>query len=467
MRDGDVAPYWGYYDDRFLRTRLAAEPADDRVVARNDDLAEWTTTPGALGGVGNTSFFPPALAAGVRRHSVHEVTMTGGRTFLLSREASRKLGFPELALDLDRLGWGHGSLEVRLEVKGAGTLFERTRIGQTELERLLATEPELRATYESECHGLGPPVLMSSRAEYLKRNIGGQSERFARHAVETSARLLGRSAIKFVPVWAAVAQSPRVHRNLDLVSGAVDPEQPRWPGSWVTELRLTPSSVRALYFDKVETDEHLVQLCRRVSEDPGELAEAGEEILADARRHLELLAASTRPAEPGACYWIKVGDINEKFKLDPRGRPLEAERFRRQRIAWFFAKDEVVVRRVGKFFVDMEGFFGRDLGFRSAEADLDFHHRLTVLAILRDHNRIATRFRLAVLLAEGRKMADVSRRQLQKDVMAELVETINRSPLVTFGLGRTEAEVILEHPALGGQRHRYLLPRDELAEWYR
>lgn len=467
MQVGDVAPYWSYYEDVFLRVRLGAEPAAGRILARNDALAEWTTTPGVLDRVPAASFFPPALAAGVRGYRTHEATMTGGRTFLLSREASRELGFPDLALDLDRLGWGCGSLEVRLEVKGAGTLFGRTRLGQTELERALAAEPELRSTYEAQCRGLEPPVLMSSLAEYLKRNIGGQSERFARHAVETSARLLGRSAIKFVPVWAAVAQSSAVQRNLDLVSRAVDPEQPLWRGPWVNELRLTPGSVRAVYFDKAETDEHLRQLCRRVSEEPDELEQTQVEILADARRHLELLATSTRPADAGGCYWIKVGDINEKFKRDPRSRPLEAERFRRQRIAWFFAKDEIVVRRVGKFFVDMEGFFGKDVGFLSPEAELDFHHRLTVLAILRDHNRIATRFRLATLLAEGRKVPESARRQLRREVMAKLVETVNRSPVVGLGLGRREVEVTLEHPSLGGRKHRYLLPREELAEWYR
>jgi hypothetical protein len=468
MHPGDSAVYWPAYRDTYARVRLDAAPASDLVVEESVRLPEFVSERGELDGAGDWSFFPPLLAAGVEGVRSVEAIMSGGRTFLLTEEGADALRLPRrLHLDLAKLGWGDGLLEVRPEVKGAGTLFERTQIDRRLLEAELAGHPELARAYAELCEGGNPPKLLLSLAMYLKRILGGQDDVYARHSVKVSNALLGQSRIRFTPVWQATRYPEAVVRNLAIVSRALPPGTPLCDRGYLMELRFTPGTVRAIYFDTARTDAELHRLATRVSEDPDELLATWSEMIADARRYLETVAVSTHPREDGI-GWTKAGDINEVYKPDERGAYEHAYEFRnRKRIAWFLAKDEVIVRGLGKVFTDTESYFGGTTRFVSPDPKtLSFHHELYLLMVLRDHLRVCTSFRVAAELVARRSCDLQRRRRLQEETAARLEEAINQSPYLQLRLRARIA--IFEHcyPGLDGAVARFQLPRWQLREPY-
>jgi hypothetical protein len=467
MREGDVAAYWPAYADRFLRVSLAAAPAGGLLRAQSTELPDYLTPDATLRDVKPWSFFPPLLGAGVAAAVPCEAIMTGGRTFLLTEEGADSVGFPRrLYLDLERLGWGQGALEVRPEVKGAGTLFERTRISRARLEALLPENPVLQSAYERLSSSGVPPVLLCSLGMYLKRILGGQDGIYGAHDVRVSNALLRGSTIKYVPVWTVASYPEDVVRNLEFVSRALMDDTPLCDRTFVNEVRFTPGTIRAIYFDTAETDDQLMLLCRRISESRAELSTTWSEMVEDAGRYLETIAASTEETPEGYA-WVKAGDINEVFKPNAHGLYDEAYDYRhRKKIAWFLAKDEVVVRRLGKVFADMEGYWGGTTRFKSADrATLRFHHDLYGLMVLRDHVRVCTAFRVGLdLLDRGR--CDARRRAaLQAETCARIVDAVQRRPNLKLVLGDTCATLHIYYPRLGfSEEHVY--PRWQLREKY-
>src|SRR3984957_10733321 len=184
MEPGDTARFWKYYRDQFLRVRLGAEVASNRILTQNRLLREFVDDPASLDRATAYSFFPPAMSA--QPHTLRaEATMTGGRTFLIDESAAERLGMPSrIRLDLKKLGWGEGWLEMRLEVKGAGTLFHRTRLSPTRLEAELEKHPTLLANYREACGTCATPRLATSSAAFMFRQIGGQSSVLAQHGVQ-------------------------------------------------------------------------------------------------------------------------------------------------------------------------------------------------------------------------------------------------------------------------------------------
>jgi hypothetical protein len=466
MHAGDNVPYWDYYRDRYASVQLAAEICSGGVLAFNERLSAFVMPQGVIAAPLPMAFFPPALSAGVRDLVRVDATMTGGRTFLLSRAGAKSLGLSErLYIDLEKLGWGEGKLEVRPEIKGAGTVFARTRLSPGRLRQILAKYPELNQSYNRSRARSLAPIIMSSLAIYQKRNLGGQSERYARHEVDASRALLDRSKIKFVPAWIAVAYSGEVRRNLSIVSQALPANEERFAGICASVIRFTPGSVRAVYFDKISADDELAYLCSRVSNESDELEETLHHMIDDSRRYLEVIAKSTRPSPEGGFTWIKVGDINEKFRINSSGEYADAAEYRRRKYAWFLAKDEIVVRKVGKFFTDMESYFGKDVGYHSrTESDLKLHHELYILTVLRDHNRICTRFKIGLELFQGRRLSLVARASMSKGIMRDIIAAINESPYLHIDATQTQIACTIKYENLANQTQRYVFPRAQLAE---
>src|SRR3979411_1981529 len=83
MREGDCPRYWCYYDDAFRGVSLAAEPASDRVIARNERLCDFLHDGALLKDMDPFAMFPPALAGGIPSVQTVPCMMTGGRTFML------------------------------------------------------------------------------------------------------------------------------------------------------------------------------------------------------------------------------------------------------------------------------------------------------------------------------------------------------------------------------------------------
>ena len=464
MPEGKNIFFWKYYNDTFIHTELSAEPAADRVVGLNEKMLRYISNPASIRNFRPHSFFPPALSAGAKDVLKLPALMTSGRSFILSEEAMKKIGLDdEYYLDLSSLGWGNGYLQLKMEIKGCGTLFERTMIDRRRLHQVLHGHAGLSSAFHAASSDLGNPAIFSSLGLMHKNNAGGQSERMAIHALMTSINQLGISKIKFAPTWMIVQQSPAIHRNLGIVSEALEAGTGVFDGLCVNELRFTPGTVRALYFDNVENDRELVELCKCVSTDITELEESLDEMIEDARRYLELLA-QTAELQKDEFYWIKIGDINEKFRRDANGGHSAAEEYKRKKYSWYLAKDEIVVRKVGKFFVDMESFFGRDTGLCSKGYDeLIFHHELVIINVLRDHNRVCTQFKQGIELLKGRSLHYADRKQIRRDIIARLMHSINKSEFLTLDISSSSVILDIAYSKLGTNL-RYTIPRRYIAE---
>jgi hypothetical protein len=467
MQPGDVATYWPAYHDHYLPVELGAILAGEQSIGRAERLLDYIADPDALVQAPTWTFFPPLLGAGLDQMVSVPALMTGGRTFLLGERGADVLGIPpRIHLDLERLGWGSGTLEFRPEVKGAGTLFPRTLLRRDALERLLTAHPELARRYADLCVGSEPPVILSSKAMYLKRILGGHDGVYASHALKVSESMFGTSEIKFAPVWTVSGFPAQVARNLDIISGALPAGTPLSDRTHANLVRFTPGTVRARYFDTARSDAELMWLASRVSTDIDELWATWHEMLDDARRYLADVARTTIHNEQGF-RWAKVGDINEVFKQNHLGEYERAFEYRhRRREAWFLSKDEVVIRRIGKVFVDLESLWGGSTRFTSPdERSLRFHHELVALMVLRDHVRVCTAFRVAIELHERGSASVARRHRLRRETVTALAERINASELLECTFRPREVQVRFRYPGLG-HAESYHLPRWQIREPY-
>jgi hypothetical protein len=433
------------------------------VVARNSALSAFLSPSVDIDRLRVYAFFPPALRGSLRRVRIVDALKSGGRTFLLGHRSASALGLPPtLYLELSRLGWGSGRLELRPEVKGAGTDFFRSKIDTSRLRDVLRRHPALRQTIPS------PLEIFSSLAVFEDRNVGGQELTFGQHSVNVSTTMLGISEIKFAPAWVCVRQPAGVAKNLAIVSAAIPPHEPLFDKPTVSEIRFTPGTVRAVYFDHAESDEQLVGLCHRVSDSVDEVEEALDNMIMDARRYLDLLGSSTAREVNGHFSWTKIGDISLEFRRDQYGLPRRAHEYKNvMRNAWYLAKDEVVVRCIGKVFTDMESFRAAPSRYRATSpTELWFQHELFVLNVLRDHLRVCTQLSVAVQLARGKRVGYSMRCGLQKRVIRLLLAAINSSSLVGFELGARIGTLTVRYPQLDGIVRRFHFLRGQIGERY-
>jgi hypothetical protein len=474
LEAGDRGRYWRYYDDVVRRVRLMAAPASERVVAVNAELPRFLAEGSSPETLPLWCFFPAALGGEVQDAVPVDALTTGGRSFLLPPESAASLGLPPcLYLDLDALGWGAGALELRFEVKGAGTLFTRTRVDEQAMEALLAERPGLARAYEAaRPPGGGAPEVFSSLAMYESRNMGGQREDYAVHSTRASEAALGTSVIRFVPTFAAVVLPDSYHDAIRFVSRACGPREALYAGRIANEIRCTPSTVRAVYFDRCGSDDMLQQLCRRVSCSVPELDETSACLADDVRRYLEHLAVTTHLgfdprhiADRRVFSWTQFGDIWVTFERDEDGEYRNADEYRYQRrVAWYLAKDEVIVPRIGRMFVDMECL--RSIQVALSDEELEFQHALYILNVMRDHNRVATQFRVGAALVDRGVLRRADRRAMHRQVLADTAARVNESPHVRMTVHERAIEVEVAYCHVPGLRRRYVVPREQMGEVY-
>jgi hypothetical protein len=473
MQAGDRGRFWRYYDDRIARIHLAATCASQARVAFNHELNSYLATPVSEADLAPWSFFPPALAAGVKKIVKIDALSTGGRSALLLPESAVKLGLPPcLYLNLEPLGWGTGNLELHFEVKGAGTLFERTKVDLTVLERILSERPDLARSIQSARMDGARPMMFSSLAMYESRNLGGQREDYAVHSVNASQAALGTSSIRFVPTLYAVVLPERYHENLRFISRACPSTEALYNARLANEVRCTPSTVRAVYFDRAGSDEMIAQLCRRVAPRIDELEETSLGLADDVRRYFEHIAKSTQlRMDPrhvlDRCVftWMQFGDIWVTFERDEDGDYRYAREYRYDRtVAWYLAKDEVIIRKLGRMFVDIECL--RSIQVALNEEELEFQHALFVLNVLRDHNRVATQFRIGSVLVDANFVSYEDRKALHQRVLHDMMHAVNQSNWVRMDINDKVVEVDITYEHVEGLKKRYIVPRKQMCEIY-
>ena len=365
MGEDDIFPYWNSksYDSRLLPNKIstkyrvdcdqfpyveiAAEKATGRIRAVNHRISDFMETKLEVEKLLPYSFFPPILDLGIKKSCRVNAQMSGGRTFIIDEQAAKALGIsPYYYLDLEKLGWGKGMLEMRLEIKGAGSFFSKSKLNESRfLDDFLKKNLDFMTNYNSlktDRHEL----IIISPADFLRRHIGGQLLKFAIHSVLTSNNLLGKIPIKFLPSILAIEQSNHVIQAVNRLKPLIVPNVSACIGSLGIEVRLTASSVRAIYFENAKNKEELIFLVKKISKDYFELEETLLNMIEDVKKYFELICNSTQAVIDGAYAWIKVGDINEEFE--------RSNWYRKQDYAHVLAKDEVIVNKVGKFFTDME-----------------------------------------------------------------------------------------------------------------
>ena len=481
MQNGDKILYWKYRDgpypvknvtsslpyDHHIKVQLAAQPAADLILLVNEKLVNFIGEPVLLNTWKPFVFFPSTLAAGIDKHLIIDAQMSGGRTFILSEEGAAKLHLPPyIYLDLNKLEWGDGMLQLRPEIKGAGTIFERTKLLRSKLGKIFKINPKLGKLYYEAIFNNDHPLILSSLAGYLNRNMGGQSVKLANHSVAASRVLLGKSSIKFIPSWMSISYSEIVMDNLRLISQALPKNTLLYEGISANEIRFTPSTIRALYFDNAKTDDELKLLASRVSIDHSELEETLINMIEDTRKYLELIVETTKVLENEKICWVKIGDIHEKFSKNDKGQYQEAMDYRKQRFSWVLAKDEVIVRKIGKFYTDMESYYGKDVGYVSDNIhDLFFHHELYILCVLRDHIRVCTKFRVALQLLKKTNITGSERKKTCQFIMKSMVNSINKNAHINIRLTESKVCINIKYKNLK-MEHTYSIPREEIGEPY-
>jgi hypothetical protein len=473
MRAGDLGRFWRYYDDRIRSIRLAAARDCQSRVVFNQSLSQYLASPVSQADIPHWSFFPPALAAGVEHVVEVDALSTGGRSALLPPESAAKLGLPPcLYLNLEALGWGTGQLELHFEIKGAGTQFDRTHVDSNKLDAILSEHPGLARSLNAARSDSTSPMMFCSLAMYESRNMGGQREDYAVHSVNSSQAVLGSSAVRFAPTLYSIVLPEAYHENLRLVSRACRPNQELYAARVANEVRVTPSTVRAVYFDRAGSDEMLVRLCRRVAPRSEDLELTALGLADDVRRYFEHAANTTEfridprhVVDRKIFTWRQFGDIWVTFERDEEGNYHNADEYRYHRtVAWYLAKDEVIVQRLGRVFVDLECL--RTTQVALSEAELEFQHSLFVLNVLRDHNRVATQFRIGTALLETGYVSYADRTVLHQRVLLEMKEAVNNSRCVSMALERDAILVTIRYDRLDGLTKRYVIPRAQISEIY-
>lgn len=477
LEEGGTFPLWSRYADQQIPIALIAETVCDSDQFGSTNLTLEKLHP-LLAKTKEYYSFAPRTVANSRGRIVKGL-MTGGRTFLISEESAQKLGLPyKIYFDLAGMGWGmHGEKqELRLEIKGGGTLLERAKINQEKLEEIISKNPKLQQNYLMALKK--NPLLMISRGTMWTKPLGAQTVGQSEFSVEVAEYLMSEEAkefgIKFCPTWMAVAQPKKTTQNIDLISKLAleeyDSEKIYPEAEFCNEFRFSPGNIRAVYFDKVSDPK---DLCLKLSGDIEELRNIARAMIKDTKPYLEILSKGTFPDNEkwGAYQWVKFGDIHLEFYP-----PEDAEKYKHKDFAWYLSKDQVVTKN-GFWFVDLESVAAGRVNdatstyipreFAKTIDLLRFQQELYIINVLRDFNRVITQFNVGVAEIESKKSLSYSdRKEIQKKTLQSMIDEVNSGGLVNINLDSQSLSVSVKYPKTNIGEINYKMPRSYIAERY-
>jgi len=405
MKQGDSPRYRSSSVDHFQKVFLAQLPVPKNHVTSNmanalprrfDEETLWI----------------PQILCNNKENAIVECLKTGGRTYIPSNT-------PTIVLNLADYGWAEQPLfqECVMELKGAGALFSDAGLSNR------------YAKYFSSLHGT--PALCVTELSDRGRPKGAQKELIGKYTLATSKKMFSRDIpIKIAPVVTITKFPSEVVDTIASLSTFLSSTEERYDaGGFIQEVRLTPSTVRAIYFDKARTDSELRTLCSRVSENAGVLRHASNALFTDVRKYLEVLCLTTR--KTGAGYsWTRVGDIRLAWKKEDDDDWNEAEvanyKYNHD-FAWYLAKD-ITIAGTGAWFVDMESYFTGSKKDRSTlPNDLYKRQEIYVLCVLRDFTRVLTQFEIGRALFERKSLSYNQRSTIQDEVFERVIAECNKS----------------------------------------
>jgi len=232
---------------------------------------------------------------------------------------------------------------------------------------------------------------------------------------------------------------------------------------YVQGIRLTPSTVRAVYLDKATDDSELVELVKRISTDMNILEHTSRSMISDTRKYLDAIVNTTRQSERGY-VWAKVGDIHLSWQEDSNPKvwsESEAERYKTNHdFAWYLAKDMTIAAGTGYWFVDLESLRAgprHELSQRqngvSAKEDLFRKHELYITCVLRDLNRVTTQFEIGRRLLGNEALSQYKRKEISQNVLDAMIAEVNKDykniSISRSSNGKDALKVELHYPLAG------------------
>lgn len=444
---------WRHYADDYRQERVYAIPRSDITTLHATTFSQFLANGHSLSSIPSWWFCPVPFTNGSKEAVPISGVTTGGRTLALSAHSARRLGIPpSVNLDLRHAGWGVGTLLLKPEIKGAGARLSRTKLGAADRRELTALCPYSSQRAWARKFENDADPLFASLFMYEGRPLGAQALSNGMHALQVSMELLGHSQIRVAPTLMCVpAPEEYAIKLAEISQPAASPHKAAalFDGTLCTELRMTPSHVRAAYFDTTRDDADLVRLCRAVSTDLAVLYDTYRKMIDDSRSYIDTLCSETRyHVEPECVLWPKFGDVYVLFRRDVYGYPAYADEYKfHKRSAWYIAKDEVVVPNVGKVTVDAESVAPN---FASTNIqEMSWHHELYVLNILRDHARVTAGYLRGLEVLAPTRAKRTSRHTCDQKVLRDLILASQGSSYYDLTAEKDEIVISLKYPLLG------------------
>jgi len=418
---------------------------------------------------------PPLVDPEFGESKIVKVIRTGGRTYRLPSELTGRI-----FLDLASLGWSDGNVSQEFfpEIKGGGTLLENAGLSIPKLKSVakeLAEQgsPSLETSLKkvlSRFHEGSEYLGMSAKID-LGRPKGSQFKKYSEHSREVTTILLNNFPVKFTPLLYMAELPVRVMERISILNKALNADEELFNAKKYTqEIRLTPSDVRAIYFDKAKNDSELIRLCSNVSRDPQILEAVIKHMIPDSAKYMELLASHTYRNDKGEYCWVKTGDIHlawYKFDAPDCWDDTEASDYCNNKpFAWYLAKD-ITVAPTGFWFTDLEGIGAGTELEKSAELfDLRRKQRIYALCVLRDFHRVITQFRIGCQMYAGQQVSQSQKKDIQENTIDQMVVEMNQSGSVTVERKKGSFHVNVLYSQMKGVEPLFKIPEKNIMRRY-
>ncbi len=476
MKEGDINQFWDDENDQYRKVELSEIPAGERKSAINIMLLSIEHN---LTDLIDKVWVPKLNDPSHGKAPTTQFLKTGGRTSIFLDTNKYKV-----TLNLKDLGWAEEDTyqEFIPEIKGCGAKMKDAGVSYSSIRTVADEEGKesLAKLVDNLSEVTNDALCMTSR-DYLERPLGSQVEAYEIHGLKLSKLEQGRFPIKFTPVLAVTPLPEQVQEQIRLLNKAVKLDEGEelceyGPEEYAQGIRLTPSTVRALYFDYARTDSKLSELVQRVSTDQDTLEKTAKEMIKDSRRYMEVLTESTKE-HPKGYTWSKVGDIHLAWSAeeDPEiWDSEEATEYRNEHdFAWCLAKDMTIAAGTGYWFVDLESLRAGPVQELcepydniSAKKDLLRKQGMYMISVLRDHARVNTQFEIGRQSYKRGPVSFREKKEIQEDVLDAMVEEIDKSEDISIQREDHHLQINLKYKHIDGFEFSRKIPLRQLSPIY-
>lgn len=464
MKVGDAYNYRVNTTDRFQKFELAKVKIDPSYEVWWNERLQLLDSENKLHGF---VWVPQLIDPSYGESEKISVTKTGGRTYRIDDKKIKKI-----KINLADFGWSDEPImqEMMYEIKGGGTLISDAGVTLKKLKRAAkeVSEKKLEELVKNLMKGDSDYLCITSKSD-RGRPKGSQLARYSDHSKNVTIMLYQNFPVKFAPLLSVSSLPDSVKNQINIVNRTLKSKEERVHCTdYTQEIRLNPSDVRAIYFDKANTDEDLIKLCSRVSKKVSVLDNASEAMLADSRRYLEVLAKHTM-SNYGSYLWAKLGDIHLSWAKDGEVEwdDKEANEYKTDKpFAWYLAKD-ITVAGTGFWFVDLESLrAGPVHQLCDDKSDLDRKQEHYVICVLRDFQRVITKFEIGKQLLKGKEVPHQKRKGIQEHIIRRMLKEINKSEHISLKRRKGKLHLKINYARIPGESLSLKIPEEYIMRRY-